>query len=130
MGWLEWLLIAGTTGTTTGTSSSGGEEGTTSSTGSDTGSSTTEVMTSACLSAPEDDSDADTGPCLSIDPNAGNDDGCAVGDRSGAELALLLPLLALARRSRKEAFDHLAEEGRLPSDVLDRLRKALTRDPR
>jgi hypothetical protein len=69
--------------------------------------------------------DSDTGPCLSIaPPNEGCE--CGPADDPASPLALLLPVLALRRRAgRRERIDRLASEGRLPPDVIARLRARL-----
>lgn len=69
--------------------------------------------------------DSDTGPCLTIaPPNEGCE--CGPADDPATPLALLLPVLAVRRRGgRRERIDRLASEGRLPPDVIARLRARL-----
>lgn len=143
-GWLAHrsaLAGGGTAGTgepATGTTSDGTAGGDTAA-GSSTGSGDTtgasgegtddtgRFETSACLSAPEPttgtetEGDPDLGVCLCA-CDTHNDDG------SDAAAFLLLPLLARRRRSRREVLDQVADQGRLPADVVARLRARMSED--
>jgi hypothetical protein len=50
---------------------------------------------------------------------------CETGkERDGTDLApaLLLPVIVQRRRSRRQSLERIAADGRLPSDVIARLR--------
>lgn len=154
LAWLahRGLAIAGggTIGSSTSdaatTDSSGTDSGTTGSTtvGPDTldstasngtaGSTTTTGTTAA-------EGSSDVGPCLSVGlPETDTTEPellpclCACetdGDRTaGWAPALLLPAIALRRRNRRTSLGRLAAAGRLPPDVIARLRRRLEDDDR
>lgn len=114
------------TETTAGTeSSSGAPADTTAATGSGTAADDTgmEPETGACLSAPhptDTDGDPELAVCLCA-CDTGHD------DPSDWAPALLLPLM-IRRRSRRESLERIAHDGRLPPDVVDRLRRRLRDD--
>ena len=77
--------------------------------------------------------EAGTGPCLSIGEPEMSVCLCACdtqgdGGNEWAPALLLLPLVR--RRSRREALERVADQGRLPPDVVARLRSRLGDDER
>jgi hypothetical protein len=131
----ESTTDADTTGSSTGSGSGSTEASTTGSTSADAGTldstasagtaeptSTTNATsdegfeTSACLSIGPPD---EFGPCLCA---------CEIDDDRDATdwaPALLLPAVALRRRSRRASLDRIAADGRLPEDVVARLRQRM-----
>jgi hypothetical protein len=111
-----WLhpTFAGAADTTSGSSTGGSEStGTTTTAGDDAG----EMETGPCLTIAEP-------PCLCA---------CEIEtDVDATALALgVLPLLVTRRRTRRELIERFEAEGRLPADVLARLRPSDdTEDPR
>jgi hypothetical protein len=114
---------AGTGGTSTTGTGTAGTSGSGTSLDSTAAHGTT--TTGACLSAPYDGSVTDTEtepellPCLCA---------CESGDDRDAARwapALLLPVVARRRRSRRRSLERIAAAGRLPDDVVARLRRRL-----
>jgi hypothetical protein len=125
---------ADTTGSSTGSStSSSTDSGTSGSTSADAG--TLDSTASAGTAEPTSTTSAtgdegfETSACLSIAPP----ESCACeidDDRDATDWApaLLLPAVALRRRSRRASLDRIAADGRLPEDVVARLRQRLDAD--
>jgi hypothetical protein len=104
---------SGTTATATTATATDGSSSSTGSTGADEA-----FETGPCLSAPETETDteAEMTVCLCA---------CETGkERDGTDLApaLLLPVIVQRRRSRRQSLERIAADGRLPSDVIARLR--------
>jgi hypothetical protein len=138
---------AGTTGSSSG---SGADSGTDSGTadsgtaGSGTGSTSADAGTldstaSAGTAEPTSTTGAtsdegfETSACLSISPpDEFGPCACEIDDDRDATdwaPALLLPAVALRRRSRRASLDRIAADGRLPEDVVARLRQRLDAEP-
>jgi len=132
----------GSAGSTSSTTEAGTTEaGTTeASTGSGTTASTgVDPDTLDSTASGDTDSTTTTGPCLSIGNYTDTDEPesipclCACetdGNRTTADWApaLLLPVIARRRRSRRRSLEHLATAGRLPPDVVARLRERIEHD--
>jgi hypothetical protein len=124
---------AGTTGSSTSSST---DSGTSDSTGADAG--TLDSTASAGTAEPTSTTSAtadegfETSACLSITPpEESGPCACEIDDDRDATdwaPALLLPAVALRRRSRRASLDRIAADGRLPEDVVARLRQRMDAD--
>jgi hypothetical protein len=120
---------AGTTGSTgvdsatLDSTASGGTVDSTSTVGTTAAEGTTYIGPCLSIGTPETETgDPELLPCLCA---------CETGtDRNAADLApaLLLPLIARRRRNRRRSLERIAATGRLPDDVVARLRNRLERD--
>jgi hypothetical protein len=135
---------AGTTGST-GVDSGTTDAGTTGSTGVGSGTldstaSGGTVDSTSTVGTTATEGTTYVGPCLSIGPYGTDTEApellpclcaCETGtDRNAADLApaLLLPLIARRRRNRRRSLERIAATGRLPDDVVARLRNRLDTD--
>lgn len=142
-GLLAWVLhrsaawAGGETGT--GASTSAPEDTSGSSSGPEasdtTGSSTSEPT--GTTTSDEAGETTETGPCLGAPYDGSTSEEpemtvclCACetdADGSGGAPLMLLPVVA-RRRSRRRSLERIAAEGRLPADVVARLRRAIPGD--
>ncbi len=97
----------------------------------------TESNASGSGSQDSNSNEVETGPCLSIpEPTGGTEEPmmsvclctCDTGDEGPDAPTSALLLALLVRRRRRESLEHVAAQGRLPEDVVARLRAELDED--
>ena len=147
-GLLAWLAHRGLARAGADTSTTEGASGTSTTGGSTVASPDSTAADATASTASSDSTTAnesfETGPCLTAPLTTGNDTepepevlpclcACETGHDGEAidwAPALLLPVLARRRRSRRRSLEQLAAAGRLPEDVVARLRRRLANDER